>query len=242
MRASWALVLKRVSWEALGRRLYETIFDEAPSLEAMFGRSAVTMGIKMVDMIDGMVAALDDPPAVHRRMEGLGAVHHRHGVRAREHMPVFQGVVERLLRGALLEDYTGEVAEAWGWLWGWLTESMLVVEAASHARASLIRRSWDAVNGALTVAQIGGAIYDTLFQVPGRAGRAPPRRSLLARAGGWRPGAAVARRSAAPRAPVICAPVLVTRTDFVASAAAAATCSLPIDVAAAKLPRASASS
>jgi len=165
VRASWAIVLKRVSWEVLGRRLYETIFDEAPSLEPMFGRSAVTMGIKMVDMIDSMVTALDDPPAVHRKMEGLGAVHHRHGVRALEHMPVFQGVVVRLLRGALLEEFTGEVAEAWGWLWGWLTESMLVVENASHAKASLIQRSWDAVNDALTVEQIGGAVYDTLFQI-----------------------------------------------------------------------------
>ena len=36
IRASWALVLKRVSWDVLGRRLYETIFEEAPFLERPF--------------------------------------------------------------------------------------------------------------------------------------------------------------------------------------------------------------
>ena len=62
-------MLKRVSWEVLGRRLYETIFEAAPSLEPMFDRSALTMGIKMVDMIDSMVNNLDDMEAcsVHAR-------------------------------------------------------------------------------------------------------------------------------------------------------------------------------
>jgi hypothetical protein len=61
IRASWALVLKRVSWDVLGRRLYETIFEEAPFLESMFDRSAITMGIKLVDMIDSMVGAPGRP-------------------------------------------------------------------------------------------------------------------------------------------------------------------------------------
>jgi hypothetical protein len=61
IRASWALVLKRVPWDVLGRRLYETIFEEAPFLESMFDRSAITMGIKLVDMIDSMVGAPGRP-------------------------------------------------------------------------------------------------------------------------------------------------------------------------------------
>ena len=158
-------MLKRVSWEVLGRRLYETIFEEAPFLESMFDRSALTMGIKLVDMIDSIVGALDDPAAVHRKMEGLGGVHHRHGVRALEHMPVFHGVVVKLLGEALGADLTDEVAEAWHWLWGWLTESMLVVERAYGERSSLIQQSWDAVTENLTTEEIGSAVYEALFEV-----------------------------------------------------------------------------
>ena len=169
IRASWALVLKRVSWEVLGRRLYETIFEEAPHLESMFDRSAVAMGIKLIDMIDSMVGALDDMPAVHRKVESLGGIHHRHGVHALEHMPVFKGVVIKLLAEALGADLNDDVGEAWEWLWGWLTESMLVVERAYGEKASLIQQSWDAVNERLTVEQIGGAVYEALFEVRGRA-------------------------------------------------------------------------
>ena len=88
-----------------------------------------------------MIANLRDLATVHRKMEGLGDVHRRHGVQAQEHMPVFRGVVLRLLGDALEGDLTAEVAEAWAWLWEWLTESMLVVERAGSEKASLIQAS-----------------------------------------------------------------------------------------------------
>ena len=158
-------MLKRVSWEVLGRRLYETIFEDAPELESMFNRSAITMGVKLIDMIDSIITALDDLAVVHRKMEVLGGTHHRHGVRAQEHMPIFEKVVVTLLREALQEDFSDEAREAWGWLWEWLTESMTVVERAMGEDISLIQKSWDAVNESLTVEEIGSAVYDRLFEV-----------------------------------------------------------------------------
>ena len=39
-----------------------------------------------------MVNGLDDMAGVHKRMEGLGPVHHRNSVSANGHMPVFETV------------------------------------------------------------------------------------------------------------------------------------------------------
>ena len=111
------------------------------------------------------VGALDDLSVVHRKIEGLGGIHHRHGVHALEHMPVFQGVVVKLLSEALGPDLTDDVGEAWLWLWGWLTESMLAVEKSYGEKTSLIQQSWDVVNENLTTEEIGSAVYEALFEV-----------------------------------------------------------------------------
>jgi hypothetical protein len=97
VRKSWGLLLALVPWDKLGQKLYDAIFVVAPSLQSMFSRSSVAMGIKMVDMIDSMVNSLDDMEAVHKKFEGLGPLHHRNSVQAQVHMPVFETVVVALL-------------------------------------------------------------------------------------------------------------------------------------------------
>jgi hypothetical protein len=97
VRKSWGLLLAHVPWDRLGQKLYDAIFIVAPSLQTMFSKSSVAMGIKMVDMIDSMVNSLDDMETVHKKFEGLGPIHHRNSVHAHEHMPVFETVVVSLL-------------------------------------------------------------------------------------------------------------------------------------------------
>jgi hemoglobin-like flavoprotein len=121
-------VLAHVPWDQLGQKLYDAIFMVAPSLQGMFSRSSVAMGIKMVDMIDSMVNNVDDMSVLHKKMEGLGPIHHRNSVHAYEHMPVFETVIVSLLEATLKDHFTQEMRDGWKWLWTWLTESMNVVE------------------------------------------------------------------------------------------------------------------
>mmetsp|Transcript_52367 Transcript_52367/g.109238 ORF Transcript_52367/g.109238 Transcript_52367/m.109238 type:complete len:504 (+) Transcript_52367:153-1664(+) len=165
IRKSWGLLLAHVPWDQLGARLYEAIFTVAPVLQGMFSKSSVAMGIKMVDMIDSMVNSLDDMDAVHRKMEGLGPLHHRNSVHAYEHMPIFETVVVALLEQVLEKLFTAEMREAWHWLWEWLTESMHVVGEAYNTSSSMIQQSWDAVTESTTLSGIGSCIYETLFEI-----------------------------------------------------------------------------
>jgi len=131
IKSSWAMLIEGMSWDQLGVKLYESIFQHAPSLQEKFSRSSVAMGIKMVDMIDSMVTGLDDMAGVHKKMESLGPVHYRNSVHAMEHMHVFEKVIIELFTSTLGDRFAPEMQKGWHWLWNWLTQSMYVVEQVS---------------------------------------------------------------------------------------------------------------
>ncbi len=66
-------------------------------LSASLSLSALAPSASLVPRVAGQVNSLDDMDAVHRKMEGLGPLHHSNSVRAYEHMPVFETVVVALL-------------------------------------------------------------------------------------------------------------------------------------------------
>jgi len=159
------MLLTKVAWVELGSKLYDTIFRVAPELQNMFSKSSVAMGIKMIDMIDSMVNAVDDLHTLHSKMESLGPVHNKNRVKAVEHMGIFESVIVDLLVTNLKEQLTQEMRTGWKWLWAWLTESMLVVEKAYDTASSLIQQSWDSTLERCSPEEIGDCIYDTLFQI-----------------------------------------------------------------------------
>eukprot|EP00292_Cryptomonas_paramecium_P005357 CAMPEP_0113671936 /NCGR_PEP_ID=MMETSP0038_2-20120614/5972_1 /TAXON_ID=2898 /ORGANISM="Cryptomonas paramecium" /LENGTH=425 /DNA_ID=CAMNT_0000588125 /DNA_START=203 /DNA_END=1478 /DNA_ORIENTATION=+ /assembly_acc=CAM_ASM_000170 len=165
IKKSWAMLLTKVAWVELGSKLYDTIFRVAPELQNMFSKSSVAMGIKMIDMIDSMVNAVDDLHTLHSKMESLGPVHNKNRVKAVEHMGIFESVIVDLLVTNLKEQLTQEMRTGWKWLWAWLTESMLVVEKAYDTASSLIQQSWDSTLERCSPEEIGDCIYDTLFQI-----------------------------------------------------------------------------
>ncbi len=67
--------------------------------------SALAPAPALLPRVVVQVNSLDDMDAVHRKMEGLGPLHHRNSVRAYEHMPIFETVVVALLE---------QVGRSWG--------------------------------------------------------------------------------------------------------------------------------
>ncbi len=84
-------------------------------------------------MLSSMVASVEDPHQLHRKLVDLAPMHVKKGVNA-VHMPHMFKVLEIVLYKVLGDTYVTKYKMAWTWVWDFLTVSM--TESLSEASAS----------------------------------------------------------------------------------------------------------
>jgi hemoglobin-like flavoprotein len=121
-----------------------------------------------------MVAVCESPTKMHEKLETLAPMHIQKGVRATD-MPSMGRVVFAVLHKALGAEFTTEMQDAWGWVWAWLTKSMTLTLDSAACQGSLVSMSWDICMDNYTEEDLGGMLYDTLFEM------APSLKTLFSR-------------------------------------------------------------
>uniref|UniRef100_A0A7S1DKS7 Globin domain-containing protein n=2 Tax=Hemiselmis andersenii TaxID=464988 RepID=A0A7S1DKS7_HEMAN len=174
VKASWNRCLEVKGYFELGNLYYDTLFDEAPELSPMFTLERERMGVKFVDMLAAMVSVIDSPPGMHSKLESLAPMHIDRGVKATD-MPIMGKVLFSVLAKAMGSEFTEPVQEAWGWVWAWLTKSMTLTLETAGGHNSLVLKSWDICMDNYTEEDLGGMLFDTLFEL------APSLKSMFAR-------------------------------------------------------------
>jgi hemoglobin-like flavoprotein len=89
-----------------------------------------------------MVAVVHSPPKMHEMLERLAPLHIQRGVRTTD-MPSMGKVLFSVLHKSLGSEFTEAIQEAWGWVWAWLTKSMILTLESAGGNNSLISQSWD---------------------------------------------------------------------------------------------------
>lgn len=63
------------------------------------------------------------------------------------------------------KDYTSEVKAAWEWLWAWLSQVMAQTLEDARNETTVLSHSWDIALDRNTEEELGGLLYDTLFDL-----------------------------------------------------------------------------
>ena len=165
IKASWERAMAIKGYFNLGLLYYDTLFVEAAELGPLFTEERERMGAKFIDMLTASVSVCHDPAKIHEKLESLAPMHIQRNVRATD-MPSMGKVVFAVLHIALGDEFTEDVQEAWGWLWAWLTQSMTItLESAGSGRGSIVSQSWDICMDNYGEEELGGMLYDTLFDI-----------------------------------------------------------------------------
>ncbi len=121
-----------------------------------------------------MVSVVHSPPSMHEKLESLAPMHIQKGVRATD-MPAMGKVLFTVLHRALDTEFTDEIKDAWSWVWAWLSKSMTITLESAGGNVSLVSQSWDICMDNFTEEDLGGMLYDTLFEI------APSLKTMFAR-------------------------------------------------------------
>jgi hemoglobin-like flavoprotein len=122
VRDSFAKISPRA--QELGAAFYDTLFRINPASRVLFPADMASQTRKLTDMLASIVDGLDDSEAVHRMFEELGRRHIGYGVEESHYDDVGAALLQAL-RGALQDDFTDEVEEAWATIYGDLAETMI---------------------------------------------------------------------------------------------------------------------
>jgi hemoglobin-like flavoprotein len=115
---------------------YAELFAIDPSLRALFKTDMILLGRKLMDMLERIVASLDDPETMQPLLRDLAVRHLGYGVEARHYATVGTALL-RTLRHELGEEFTPEVRAAWAAAYTVISDAMR--EAAYGAAASPAR-------------------------------------------------------------------------------------------------------
>lgn len=108
---------------------YAELFAIDPSLRAMFKTDMIVQGRKLMDMLERIVASLDDPETLLPQVRDLAARHVGYGVEAHHYTTVGTALL-RTLRHELGADFTPDTRAAWAAAYQLLADQM---RDAAHA-------------------------------------------------------------------------------------------------------------
>ncbi len=132
LRKSFDLVLEREP--ALTKRFYEILFSRYPQAKPMFSRNAPEKQQQMLaEALVAVVDHLEDASWLGDTLRGMGAKHVEYGVTDDMYDWVGASLLATLAEVAG-DDWTDELASAWGDAYGAITSLML--EGAATARAA----------------------------------------------------------------------------------------------------------
>ncbi|MBD2858143.1 hemin receptor [Spongiibacter sp. KMU-158] len=108
---------------------YARLFELDPSLKPLFSGDMAEQGKKLMTMLGTAVRALDNLEALVPVVQRLGERHVSYGVEAAHYATVGQALLDTLAKG-LGDDFTPEVKEAWGVVYGVLSSTMIAAADA----------------------------------------------------------------------------------------------------------------
>ena len=122
VRSTWAMVAP-ISEDA-ARLFYNRLFEVDPSTMALFNHTNMAeQGKKLMQMIQVVVASLDNLERVRTAVEHLGRRHVEYGVKEEHYDSVGTALLWTLEQG-LGEQFTAEAKEAWSETYGLLATIM----------------------------------------------------------------------------------------------------------------------
>jgi hemoglobin-like flavoprotein len=123
-RARMSLSRLRATPGLAGEVFYRELFAIAPHLRDRFPPDVAGQARKLVDMLTLLVELLDQPEALQCELEALGRRHRTYGV-TEDHFDAVGMALLHMLRSVLGTDFTAEVEDAWGELYGTTAETMI---------------------------------------------------------------------------------------------------------------------
>jgi len=125
------VVLVRESFEcasarvpAIGTEFYETLFRLNPSCRAMFPHALHKQASNLMQMLHGLIDALEQAGSVPKLLLDLGLQHAHHGVEE-SHYDDMGAALLQVLHAALSDQYSAEIEDAWASLYAELAETMI---------------------------------------------------------------------------------------------------------------------
>lgn len=111
--------------EAVGKLFYDRLFELAPEVRPLFGRTTVPeQSKKLLATLTYVVTRLDRLESVVADVEALARRHVRYGVQEHHYAVVGQALLDTLEQG-LGDAWTPEVQAAWQACYALLSETML---------------------------------------------------------------------------------------------------------------------
>jgi nitric oxide dioxygenase len=111
VKKSWRL-LRGVDPEVLAGAFYSRLFVNHPELRRLFPKNMQEQHRKLVDMLNIMVARLDQPDELRDELAAMARRHAGYGAKARHYDMVGEALLQTLENG-LGDDWTAETADAW---------------------------------------------------------------------------------------------------------------------------------
>jgi nitric oxide dioxygenase len=122
IRASYEKLLPRVAEASVS--FYETLFDLAPELRALFRDDLAGQGMRFMSAIGVIVGHLDAPQLLDQRLQALGRSHAAFGLTETNYRAMEEALFITL-REALGPDFTRATQEAWRIAFRHMTEAMI---------------------------------------------------------------------------------------------------------------------
>lgn len=118
---------------------YDRLFERQPSVAQLFRGNMVMQGERLMAMIDGALALLEQPEVLRRTLEELGRRHVGYGVR-NEHYDDVGGALLDTMAACLGPGFTPAHRAAWATLYQHISRTMQAaaaeVMASAHAELS----------------------------------------------------------------------------------------------------------
>lgn len=111
VKNSWKL-FRKIDPKFIGEVFYGRLFQQLPSLKAMFTSDMTAQYAKLVDMLSLLISRLEKPEQVTEELVPLAIRHVQYGVRPAHYKLVGDALLWTMERG-LGSDWTSETAEAW---------------------------------------------------------------------------------------------------------------------------------
>jgi methyl-accepting chemotaxis protein/nitric oxide dioxygenase len=111
---------------------YDRLFAKHPDYRALFPDDITLQHVKFIQFMSQLIGMIDHLDTVNESCRTLGRSHAGYGVKPEDYGNVGAVLLETL-EAELGEDWTPEVASAWGELYGAISEAMIAANSPQAA-------------------------------------------------------------------------------------------------------------
>ena len=146
IQMAWDMTLDTMPEDELGGVIFDTLCELAPNIGMVITSPRQMVAIKFIEMINTVVALSQAKRSgeLWKQIPGIAARHIRYGVES-HHANIMGQVLETVMVEALQDEWTEEIAEAWGKHWedvcNALFTEMAMWQQHSDAACALWRRA-----------------------------------------------------------------------------------------------------